>query len=131
MTQAPAADPPDFDDPALAARIEALPPGAIDDLPFGAVRLDPVGRVLVFNRAEAKLSGYGSRPTIGLDFFTEIAPCMDQPGFRGRLVDGLATGQVKAHFTWIGDFADRERMLEVRMQGIPGGGCWMFLRRED
>ncbi|MFC7477684.1 PAS domain-containing protein [Dankookia sp. GCM10030260] len=124
-------EPLDFAAPDLATRVESLPPGAVDRLPFGAVRLDAAGRVLVYSQAEARLSGYGDRPAVGLDFFAEIAPCMDQPGFRGRLAAGLASGRVQAHFTWIGDFADRERMLEVRLQGIPGGGCWIFLRRED
>ena len=124
-------EPPDFAHPALASLVAALPPGAIDDLPFGAIRLDPAGLVVVFNRTEARLSGYGDRPAIGLDFFAEIAPCTNQHGFRGRLAEGLATGQVQAHFTWVGDFADRERRLEIRLQGIPGGGCWIFLRRED
>jgi len=120
----------DFDDPDLAAKVEALAPEAIDALAFGAVRLDAAGRVTLFSRAEARLSGYGSRPAIGLAFFTEIAPCMNLPGFRGRLEQGLATGVIEARFAWTGDFSDRERPLQVRMHGISGGGCWIFLQRD-
>jgi hypothetical protein len=34
--------------------------------------------------AEATQSGVGIRPTVGRQFITEIAPCMDNEAFRGR-----------------------------------------------
>ena len=94
----------------------------LDRLPFGAVRLDAAGRVERFNATEAAQSGYGSRPTLGLDFFTGIAPCMNQPDFRGRLESGLASGRLNLRFGWTGDFSDANRALDIRVLGRAGLG---------
>ena len=124
-------DLPTFDTPQLAAAVERLPPETVDALPFGAVRLDGAGRVRFYSRAEAALSGYGARAALGRSFFTEIAPCMDSEAFRGRIEQARGAGRLDLEFGWVGDFADRQRELRVRVQQASDGGCWLFLRRED
>ncbi|TDH62806.1 hypothetical protein E2C06_09780 [Dankookia rubra] len=121
---------PSFDQPDLARAIEGLPVQALDDLPFGAIRLDAEGVVRVYSGAERRLSGSGERPRLGLEFFREVAPCMDTPRYRGRIEKALAGGTLDLEFGWTGDFADAERSLRVRVQSAVGGGCWIFMRRE-
>ncbi len=121
---------PRFDQDDLAAAVERLSADALDALPFGAIRLDAEGEVTVFSGSEKRLSGYGDRPALGRHFFTRIAPCMDTPGFRGRIERALAAGEADIEFGWIGDFASAERALHVRVQPATGGGCWLFIRRE-
>ena len=120
---------PDFETPNLAAAVERLAPNLIDALPFGAIRLDSSGMVASFSRIEASQSGYDARAAVGRHFFTEIAPCMDNESFRGRIDRALAAGVLDIAFTHIGDFADRGRTLDVRVQSATGGGCWIFLQR--
>ena len=74
---------PSFDTPKLAEAVEQLPPGVVDQLPFGAIKLDRSGAVMFISQGERELSGRGDRPSIGLAFFTDIAPCMDNPASRG------------------------------------------------
>jgi len=121
---------PDLDQDDLAAAIERLPPEALNTLPFGAIRLNAGGEVVVFNDAEKRLSGFGDRPALGRHFFTQIAPCMNQPGFRGRIDRALAAGDAEIEFGWIGDFSSPERELRVRVTPATGGGCWILIRRE-
>lgn len=121
---------PGFDHDDLAAAIERLPAEALDALPFGAIRLNGDGDVVVYSGAEKRLSGYGDRPALGRQFFTQIAPCMDTPGFRGRIERALAAGDADIEFGWVGDFSDAGRELRVRMQPANGGGCWIFMQRE-
>ena len=121
---------PGFDQDDLAAAIERLPLEVLDRLPYGAIRLDADGAVLVFSGAEKRLSGFGDLPALGLHFFTRIAPCMDGPGFRGRIERALAAGLADLEFGWVGDFADAEREVRVRVQPASGGGCWIFIHRE-
>ncbi|WP_157267410.1 PAS domain-containing protein [Azohydromonas aeria] len=123
------ADPPDYDDPDLARRVEAMAPADIDALPFGALRVDADGQVCFYSRREAQLSGRDLRPTVGLHFFTEIAPCMDTPLVRGRIERALAAGTLDVRLRHVGDFADRSRTLEMRALSAAGGGFWLFLRR--
>ncbi|WP_158043358.1 PAS domain-containing protein [Skermanella pratensis] len=120
----------DFDMPDLAGTIERLPPSEVDGLPFGAIRLDAKGDVTFYSAAEARLSGYGGRPALGRSFFTDMAPCMDNKEFRGRIDRARAVGKYDLEFGWIGDFADRSRELQVRIQPASDGGCWIFIRRD-
>ena len=77
---------PEFATPDLSEAIEALTPEQIDQLPYGVIRLDPQGVVSVYNSTEARLSGRGDRPTLGHVFFTDIAPCMDNDYFKGKIL---------------------------------------------
>lgn len=121
----------DFDSPDLAAQVEKLRPEQIDTLPFGSIRLDPALRVTFYSKAEAELSGYADRPAIGRIFFSEIAPCMSNPEFLGRIEAARARGKLDLEFTWIGDFADRDRELQVRVLSASDGGVWLFLKRDN
>lgn len=119
----------DFATPRLAAEIEKLSDAEIDGLPFGAIRLDQDLRVTFYSKAEAELSGYGYRPALGRLFFSEIAPCMGGEDFLGRISAARARGTLDLEFGWIGDFADRNRAIRVRIQSASGQGVWVFLKR--
>jgi len=121
---------PDFDTPALARAVEALPAAVVDALPFGAIRLAADGTVAYYSAAERRLSGSGSHDRIGLNFFDQVAPCMDNTDFRGRVERASAAGTLDLEFTHIGDFDDRDRELNIRVQPARAGGYWIFLRRE-
>ncbi len=56
----------------------------LDDLPFGVITLDRQGKVIRYNRFEEKLAGRTAQTTLGLYFFTDIAPCTNVQAFRGR-----------------------------------------------
>ncbi|ABE40562.1 hypothetical protein RPD_3338 [Rhodopseudomonas palustris BisB5] len=120
----------DFHDSDLARTIEQLAPEQIDALPFGVIKLDGNGIVTVFNRTEAIESGYKSRPALGLDFFLQVAPCMGQPEFRGRIEQARQLGRVDIELGWVGDFSDINRSLQVRIQSASDGSLWIFNLRD-
>ncbi|RST29866.1 PAS domain-containing protein [Sphingomonas ginkgonis] len=122
--------PPDFDDPDLAKKVEQLGTDVIDELPFGVIRLDDEGVVQLFSRSEAKLSGYGSRPALGRRFFLDVAPCMNNDRFVGRIEAARKRGDLDIEFGFVGDFSDRDRELRVRVQPAAAGGYWLFMQRE-
>ena len=121
---------PDFDEPRLAEAVERLDRHQTDTLPFGAVRLDADGKVVFFSKSEERLSGFRKQP-LGLSFFSEIAPCMNNPAFLGRIERALAAGRLDIRFGHIGDFHDGDKELDVRVQSASGGGFWIFLQREN
>ena len=72
----------------------------LDDLPFGAIRLDHHGVVLSYNATEAKLTGRDPRRVIGKNFFTQVAPCTNNRLMFGKFKDGLAKGELDNEFNY-------------------------------
>ncbi len=120
-----------FDTPALAEAVEAMTAADIDRLPFGVIGLDRDGWVRVYNETEARLSGRKARPTKGKPFFTEVAPCMNNGYFKGRIDQALSAGTLDIEFTFVGDFNDPGRELHVRIQSANDGGIWIFHQRSS
>ncbi len=117
-----------FDTPDLANAIEALSADEIDNLPFGVVLLDRDGTVKIHNKVRTREAGRGGMPTVGLSFFTEVAPCMDNGHFKGRLEKARAAGKFDISFEFIGDFANRDSELSIRAQPSSDGGTWIFMQ---
>ena len=122
---------PPFDSADLATAIEALTAAQLDQLPYGVTGLDCNDVVRVYNRAEAEQSGRGARPTQGLPFFVDIAPCFDNGYFEGRIDKARAAGTLDISFTFVGDFADRSRELNVRVQSAKDASLWIFHLRNS
>ena len=122
---------PDFDTIKLADAIESLTPEEVDQLPFGVIGIDAEGAVRVFNKSEAHQSGYGSRPAFGKLFFIDVAPCMNNGYFKGRIDKARASGALDIYFSFVGDFSDSNRELTVRVQSAKDGGTWIAIKRES
>jgi photoactive yellow protein len=120
---------PDFETSNLAAAVESLSPEEIDRLPFGVVGLNADGSTRVYNKTEAQLSGYKDRPAHGRLFFVDVAPCMNNDYFKGRIDRALKAGTLDISFSFVGDFSDRDRELFIRAQSASDGGCWIFVHR--
>lgn len=118
-----------FDTPNLAERVAALSPEELDALPFGVIALDASDGVRLYNATEARLSGRRYAPAPGSNFFVDIAPCMNNDLFKGRIEKARAAGRLNIRFSFVGDFADRDRELTVRIQSTPDGGIWIFHQR--
>lgn len=120
----------DFDVPDLARQVEQLAAADIHSLPYGVVRLDDDGKIIFFNEAEARLSGYGRRDDpVGRNFFTEVAPCLATPQFLGRIDRARASGTIDIEFGAVGDFDDLDKELRFRIQSASDGGVWIFTQR--
>jgi photoactive yellow protein len=121
----------DFNRPDLARAIETLDPTQIDQLPYGVIKLDADGGTKIFNATEARMSGFKSRPALGLEFFLDVAPCMGKPEFRGRIEQARRNGTVDIEMGWVGDFDDMDREMQVRIQSSSDNGIWIFIHRES
>ncbi len=118
-----------FDVPKLAGTIEGSSPEAIGSLPCGVNKLDAQRAVRVFNRTEARLCGYGSRPAPGKHFFREMAPCMNNAFFRERIEKALERGRRDIEFTYTGGSGGRNWELTVRVHPASDGGIRIFHQR--
>ena len=101
----------------------------LDELPYGAIKLDAEGVILGYNLAEAKLAGRDPKRVIGKNFFTEVAPCTNVEGFAGRYHEGVAAGELHDRFEFLFDFEMRPTTVEIVLHYEKAFGCgWVFVR---
>jgi len=75
----------------------------LEQLPFGAVRIDEKGAILSFNQAEEARFRFKRAAVIGRSFFEDVAPCTSVRAFRGRfdeLVEAGRSGQADLEFVF-------------------------------
>jgi photoactive yellow protein len=103
---------------AKALSIPSLSRSALENLPYGVIKLDAAGIVLSLNRAEEKLSQIERQRTVGRNFFTEIAPCANVQDFQGRFKNFLNSTEPLEEFGFTYPFASgavRVHLLFVRV----------------
>jgi photoactive yellow protein len=102
----------------------------IDKLAFGAVELDRTGRILRYNAAEGAITGRDPKAVIGRNFFTEVAPCTNTPGFRGVFDKGVASGDLNTMIEYTFDYNMKATKVKVHMKkALAGDNYWVFVKR--
>ncbi|MEO1314092.1 MAG: photoactive yellow protein, partial [Pseudomonadota bacterium] len=61
-------------------------PQRAEYLPFGAVLLDRMGKIVKYNKAEGLIAGRDPSAVVGKDFFNQIAPCAKGKRFHGEFM---------------------------------------------
>jgi photoactive yellow protein len=104
----------------------------LDDLPFGAIRLDKDGTILSFNMSESKLTGRKKERVVGRNFFTEVAPCTNVMDFAGRFREGMAKKELHAIFPYRFDFQMAPRDVTVTLfYSKQTDSAWVFVRETN
>lgn len=80
---------PPFHAPDISAWLAQASPVALDRADFGVIEVDDDGVVLFYNTFESDFTGMAPEDVVGRAFFTDVAPCSNNPLFRGRFRDGL------------------------------------------
>jgi photoactive yellow protein len=101
-----------FDGVDMSEVINRMPASVKDDLPFGLLKLDPVGNILEYNMAQEEITGIRANDVIGKNFFLDVAVCTQRPEFYGRFKEGLAKGVLNQIFDYVFDF----RMVPTRVR---------------
>ena len=91
-----------------------LPPERLDELPFGAIVIDPDGTIREYNEYETRLSHFARQAVIGKNFFRDVAPCTAVQGFEGRLRSFLkTTDRVSESFDYFFPFPHGAVSVEI------------------
>ena len=127
-------DPHSVFDPAKSASqlipLSLLDADAIDDLPFGAIRLSAEGIILGYNRFESRLSGLEPARVIGKNFFTEVAPCTNVQEFAGRFREGVRRGDLHAVFPYTFSFSPPRQVTITMYVHKPTGNAWVLVKTD-
>lgn len=103
----------------------------IDDLAFGAVKLDKTGKILAYNAAEGDITGRDPKEVIGKNFFEEVAPCTKSPEFFGKFEEGVNAGEMSTVFNYTFDYQMNPTQVTVHMKNdiIDDDAYWIFVKR--
>jgi photoactive yellow protein len=113
----------------VLAAVDGLTNAELDGLPFGAIQLDPDGRILQFNEYEANLSNRRAPDTVGRNFFSEVAPCTNVREFYGRFRDGLQRGELNVSFDYRFEFRMAPRNVRVTLfYSAATSTVWVFVQ---
>ena len=107
-----------------------MSPQAIDALAFGAIQLNADGKVLSYNATESTITGRSKDAVIGRNFFNEVAPCCNKPGFRGVFDAGVRSGTLNAIFDYTFDYKMNPTRVKVHMKrAVADDTYWVFVKR--
>jgi photoactive yellow protein len=75
-----------FDAPAIQTQLDAMSddPPQYDTLDFGLIAMDLDGTIVFYNQWESRLAGISPDRTLGLSFFSDVAPCTNNYLVSGR-----------------------------------------------
>ena len=104
-----------FDQPDIAAEIDALTADELDTLEFGVIGFDAEGLVRRYNRIESMLAGLSTERVMGTPLFTAVAPCMNNFLVAQRFEDAAANATpLDAIIDYV--FTLRMRPVKVRLR---------------
>jgi len=95
------------------------------------IKLDPEGRVVLYNATEASIARRAPEKTLDQLFFEDVAPCTDVKDFRGRLNELLATGRRTETFDFLFKFPWGTRQVRIRFWIGQDKHCWVFVTPRD
>ncbi|MFB6272734.1 MAG: PAS domain-containing protein [Salinibacter sp.] len=118
-----------FDDEGIGEELRHLRPNTLNAAPFGVIQLDDEGVVQFYNRYESNLSGVDPEEAVGTNFFTELAPCSNNPLFLGRFREGVDEGELDEHFTYTFTYKMRPTLVDVRLYRDEAGNNWILIQK--
>lgn len=116
----------------LPAQVTTMSDAELDALPFGVICLDPEGKVLRYNLAEARLARLDRAQVVGKNFFRRIAPCTATPEFEGRVRAFLASTLAVDRFAYLFDFKFGAQQVEIELVRVPANDrVYLMVNRQQ
>ena len=111
---------PKFDQPDLAARLDALSEAEVDQLEFGVIGFDAEGIVRRYNAFESECAGLAPERVLGRNVFTMVAPCMNNYLVAQRFEDAAEDGSaLDATIDYVLTLRMRPVKVRLRLLAMP------------
>lgn len=111
--------------------LSGMDDNALDDLAFGAILLDAGGTIIKYNRTEGDICNRDPKEMIGRNFFTDVAPCTNTRGFKGKFDDGVSKGNLNTLFQYTFDYNMKPTRVNVHLKKAANqqGRYWVIVKR--
>jgi len=106
---------PPFHAPDISAWLAQASPVALDRADFGVIEVDDDGVILFYNAFESGFTGMAPEDVVGRAFFTDVAPCSNNPLFRGRFREGLQQETFDVSLPYTLTYRLRPTLVHIRL----------------
>jgi photoactive yellow protein len=118
-----------FVDSNLLSNLGGMSREHADRAPYGVVKVDATGKILLYNHYEAQLAGVAPSAAEGKNFFTEIAPCTNNKLVFGRFKKGLEAGELDAEFNYTFTYKMKPTNVKLHLKHDKASGTnWVFVQ---
>ena len=126
--QAPFVDPSSRVSIRTIEQMTSLTRAELDRLPLGVIQVDSAGTILMYNAAEARLTGLDPKDVLGKNFFTEVAPCTNVQQFAGRFRTELGPNRPPIVFPYELKLSRKRVYVTILMCFDKENDCvWIFV----
>ncbi len=95
--------------------LDTLAPDELERLDAGVIGLDGAGSIVAFSEGASALLKLPRDAVLGRDYFQDVMPGTNVPGFRGRFLSGARRGQLDERFEYVFGRLPQPLRAEVRM----------------
>ncbi|MBC7465921.1 MAG: photoactive yellow protein [Bdellovibrio sp.] len=100
-----------------------------DRAEYGLVKVDPTGKILLYNHYESKLAGVAPSAAEGRNFFKDIAPCTNNRLFMGRFLQGVEKGEIDTSFNYTFTYKMKPTNVLIRLLHDKASKTnWIFVK---
>jgi photoactive yellow protein len=116
-----------FEQPDLAATLDALSDAQLDELNFGVIGIDADTAVRRYNAFESKAAGLSPQRVLTHPLFTVVAPCMNNFLVAQRFEDAKEAGEpLDATVDYVLTLRMRPTKVKLRLLA-PAGGATRYV----
>lgn len=118
-----------FIDPNILGKLGTLGQSDADSYPFGIVKVDESGKILLYNKYESELANVPIQTAVGKNFFTEVAICTNNRIFYGRFKEGMITGDLDIAFNYVFTYKMKPTNVVIHLYHDKGTNSnWIFVK---
>ena len=104
---------------------------SINDLDFGAVKVDDEGFIELYNEYESNLSGVEIAAAEGRNFFTQLAPCTNNDLVYGTFKEGVSDDDLDTAFPYTFSYKMQPTLVDIQMYRHPEDKSnWIFVKKK-
>ena len=119
-----------FGNPETLRSLPTMNREEIDALPFGVIKVNDAGVIELFSQFESNLSSVPIAKAEGRNFFTQVAPCMNNRLIFGRFKEGVVSGEMDATMQYTLTYKMRPTNVNLQLYRDPSTGTnWVLIQR--
>lgn len=118
-----------FIDTNTLGKLGTLTQSEADAAPFGIVKVDQNGKILLYNKYESELANVPIQTAVGKNFFTEVAICTNNRIFYGRFKEGMVTGDLDIAFNYVFTYKMKPTNVVIHLYHDQSSDSnWIFVK---